>query len=189
MPALRRYTSRMPPRSRPPDVVAVGRDPARAGHSPTDIFPFPVGKTPPNDRAYFEMMTWFVFGAGLNWKIMRSKWPAFTKAFRNYSLIPVSKFGESDIDRLLADTSIVRNGKKMVSTIENARTIRAIAKEHGGMTAWIRTYGADVGPLIKDTKKQFRHIGDTTARLFLCCAGAIEYQTWLPTEAQKKGRR
>jgi hypothetical protein len=41
--------------------------------------------------------------------------------------------------------------------------------------------------LIKDTKKRFHHLGDTTARLFLTCAGALEYQTWKPTDRQKAG--
>lgn len=163
------------PRTRPP-----------AG-DPTEIFPFPIGQTPPDDRAYFEMLTWFVFGAGLNYKVLRGKWPNFKKAFKNFNIAAVSKYDADDIDRLLADTGIVRNGKKIVGTIENAGELRAIAKEHGGMTPWIRSYRTDAPVLIKDTTKRFHHIGDTTARLFLTCAGALEYQTWKPTERQKKG--
>src|SRR3990172_8354245 len=104
----------------------------------TEIFPFPVGQTPPDDRAYFEMLRWFVFGAGLNWKVMRSKWPNFQQAFRRFNLNAVARFTEADIDRLLADAGIVRNGKKIVGTIENAREIKTIAKEHGSTTAWLR---------------------------------------------------
>ena len=156
---------------------------------PTEILPFPVGQTPPDDRAYFEMLTWFVFGAGLNWKVMRAKWPNFQKAFRRFNLNAVARFTEADVDRLLGDAGIVRNGKKIVGTIENAREIKAIAKEYGGMTPWIRSYGRDVRTLIKDTKKRFRHMGDTTSRLFLSCAGALEYPTWKATERQRRGVR
>ena len=119
------------------------------GVDPTEIFPFPVGETPPDDRAYFAMLTWFVFGAGLNWRVMRSKWPAFEKAFRNFDAAKVAKFSEDDIDRLLADASIVRNGKKIVSTIANAKELRTIAKADGGMTAWLRSYGGHGDTLIK----------------------------------------
>jgi DNA-3-methyladenine glycosylase I len=154
---------------------------------PTEIFPFPIGRTPPDDRAYFEMITWFVFGAGLNWRVLRAKWPNFEKAFKKFNHNAVSKFTDDDIDRLLADAGIVRHGKKITSAIENAREIRAIAKEHGGMTSWIRSYRGDSETLIKDTKKRFHHLGDTTARLFLTCAGALEYQTWKPTDRQKAG--
>jgi DNA-3-methyladenine glycosylase I len=151
---------------------------------PTEIFPFPVGETPPDDRAYFEMLTWFVFGAGLNWRVMRAKWPAFQKAFRKFNINTVARFGDDDVDRLIADAAIVRNGKKIVGTIANARELQAIAKEHGGMTPWIRGYRSDVATLIRDTKKRFHHIGDTTSRLFLSCAGALEYPTWDPTPRQ-----
>ena len=155
---------------------------------PTEIFPFPVGQTPPDDTAYFEMLTWFVFGAGLNYKVLRGKWPGFKKAFKGFKPASVAKFTDADVDRLLADPGIVRHGKKIIAAIENAQELRAIAKEHGGMTVWLRTYGADAEALIKDTKKRFRHIGDTTARLFLACAGALEYPTWKPTERQRSGR-
>jgi len=100
----------------------------------------------------------------------------------------VAKFGEADVDRLLADASIVRNGKKIVGTIENAREIRAIAKEHGGMTAWLRSYRGDGDGLIKAVKKRFHHMGETTSRMFLTAVGAIEYQTWKPTARQRSGK-
>ena len=158
------------------------------GADPTEIFPFPVGETPPDDRAYFAMLTWFVFGAGLNWRVMRSKWPAFEKAFRNFDAAKVAKFSDDDIDRLLADVSIVRNGKKIVSTIANAKELRTIAKEDGGMTAWLRSYGGDGDALIKAVRKRFHHMGDVTSRMFLRCAGAIEYQTWEPTARQRSGK-
>ncbi len=158
------------------------------GVPPTEIFPFPIGETPPDERAYFEMLTWFVFGAGLNWRIMRSKWPAFAKAFKNFETAKVAKFGEADIDRLLGDASIIRNGKKIVGTIANAREIRTIAKEHGGMTPWVRGYRGDGDALIKAVRKRFHHMGETTSRMFLTAVGAIEYQTWKPTARQRAGK-
>ncbi len=160
---------------------------APEGHDPTEIFPFPVGRTPRDERGYFEILTWFVFGAGLNWRVMRAKWPRFTEVFRNFDPAAVAGYTDRDVDRLLADPGIVRNGKKVVGTIENAGTIRQIAHEHDGMTAWIRSYRDDVDALVKDVKKRFRHMGDTTARMFLTCVGAIEYGTWQPTERQRMG--
>lgn len=166
----------MPPRSRPPDA------------SPEEIFPFPIGETPPDDRTYFEMMTWFVFAAGLNWRVLRAKWPAFRAAFKKFSTAGVARFDPADVTRLLGDASIVRHEKKITATIDNAREIRGIAKEHGGMTPWLRTYRGNTDDLVRDTAKRFRHLGPTTARLFLTAVGAIEYQTWKPTAHQKAGR-
>ena len=154
----------------------------------TEIFPFPIGETPPDERAYFEMLTWFVFGAGLNWRIMRSKWPAFAIAFRSFDTAKVGRFGEADVDRLLGDAAIIRNGKKITGTIANAREMRAIAKEHGGMTPWLRSYRGDGDALINAVKRRFHHMGQTTSRMFLTAVGAVEYQTWKPTARQRAGK-
>jgi DNA-3-methyladenine glycosylase I len=162
--------------------------PGPEGVPVSEIFPFAVGETPADDREYFEMLTWFVFGAGLNWRIMRSKWPAFAKAFKNFEAAKVAKFGEADIDRLLGDAGIVRNGKKIVGTIANAREVQAIAKEHGGMTSWLRSYRGDGDALIEAVRKRFHHMGETTSRMFLTAVGAIEYQTWKPTARQRAER-
>lgn len=154
---------------------------------PAEMFPFKAGETPRDDRAYFEMLSWFVFGAGLNWRVLRAKWPNFLAAFKDFEVDAVAGYGETDIDRLLADAGIIRNGKKVVGTVANARALQAIAAEHGGVTAWLRSYGADGDALIKAVKQRFNHMGDTTARIFLTCAGAIEYQTWEPTDRQRRG--
>ena len=164
------------PRSAPPHA------------DPTEIFPFAVGATPADDRMYFEMLTWFVFGAGLNWRVMRSKWPNFKTAFAKFNFAKVAKYTDDDIDRLLADAGIVRHGKKIVATIENAREVRAIAKEHGGMTPWLRSYRGDTDALIAATKSRFHHIGDTTSRMFLTCVGCLEYETWKATARQRSGK-
>jgi 3-methyladenine DNA glycosylase Tag len=157
------------------------------GVDPREIFPFEFGVTPEDERAYLEMLSWFVFGAGPNWRVLKSKWPNFRKAFADFDPKKVAKFNEADVDRLLADTGIIRNGKKITGTVENARTLIEIGA-NGGMTAWLLSYGVDADALIKDTKKRFRHMGDVTTRMFLSAAGAIEYPTWQATEGQRGGR-
>ena len=156
-------------------------------HDPSEMFPFPVGQTPPDDRTYFEMLSWFVFGAGLNWRVMKAKWPHFFEAFDGFDIDRVAAYEEPDIDRLLADSGIIRNGKKVVGTVENAREFQRIEREDGGVTKWLRSLGADSDAMQDAVKKRFHHIGQTTARMFLTCVGAIEYGTWEPTAPQRKG--
>lgn len=158
------------------------------GADPSEMFPFPIGVTPADDRQYFEMLTWFAFSSGLNWRVLRSKWPAFAKAFRNFDPAKVAKFGEADVDRLLGNADIVRHGKKIESTIANAHEVQAIVKEHGSVTAWLRSYRTDGEALIGAVRTRFHHIGETTSRMFLTAVGAIEYQTWVPTARQRAGK-
>ncbi len=158
------------------------------GVDPTEIFPFKFGETPANEQAYFTVLSWFVFGSGLNWRVLKMKWPAFLKAFAGFDPTKVAKYSERDIDRLLADATIIRNGRKIVGTIENARQLRAIAAESGGMTNWLRGFGTDVDGMVRAVKKRFSHMGDVTTRMFLSAVGAIEYSSWKPTARQREGR-
>lgn len=153
---------------------------------PTEIVPFPCGRTPADGRAYFEMRSWFVFGAGINGRVMRARWPASLKAFRQFGPAKVARFGERDVDRLLADAGIVRNGKKITGAIENARVLRPLARGHGGMTPSLRSSGRDVDALLDDVRTRFRHMGAATSRLFLACAGALEYPGWKPADRRRR---
>ena len=159
------------------------------GVDPTEIFPFKFGETPADDRAYFTVLSWFVFGSGLNWRVLKMKWPAFLEAFAGFDVAAVAAYGEHDVDRLLADSGIIRNGRKIVGTIGNARQLREIAAESGDVTSWLRGFGADVDGLTRAVKKRFSHMGDVTARMFLSAVGAIEYSSWEPTDRQREGLR
>lgn len=158
------------------------------GVDPTEIFPFKFGETPSDERAYFTVLSWFVFGSGLNWRVLKTKWPAFLTSFDGFDPDKVAEYDERDIDRLLTDATIIRNGRKIVGTIENARQLRAIAADAGGMTDWLRGYGSDVDAMTRAIKKRFSHMGDVTTRMFLSAVGAIEYGSWKPTVRQRVGR-
>jgi hypothetical protein len=61
------------------------------------------------------------FQAGLSWYIVLSKREAFRRAFAGFDAEAVAAFGESDVERLLADGEIIRNRLKILATITNAR--------------------------------------------------------------------
>jgi 3-methyladenine DNA glycosylase Tag len=73
---------------------------------------------PPSDDAYFENMTHVIFQAGLSWKMIEKRWPNFKKAFENFSIDRVAGFNEDDIKRLMTDSSIVRNRRKILAAIQ-----------------------------------------------------------------------
>jgi len=66
------------------------------------------GRRPPNDDAYFENMTRVIFQAGLSWQMIDKKWLNFRKAFENFSIDRVSRFRDSDVERLMKNEGIVR---------------------------------------------------------------------------------
>jgi len=130
-------------------------------------------KRPSNDDAYFENMTRVIFLAGLGWKMIEEKWPNFKKAFKNFSIDDVAKFDESDVKRLMSDSSIVRNQAKIIATINNAKQFQNIRKEYGSFQSYID--GLDksnnYASVIKELGKKFNRLGPSSARIFLFSVG------------------
>ena len=80
------------------------------------------GKPLHGDDALFERLCLEGFQSGLSWLTILRKRPAFRTAFADFSIERVAAFGESDVERLLADAGIVRNRQKINAAIVNART-------------------------------------------------------------------
>jgi DNA-3-methyladenine glycosylase I len=81
------------------------------------------GKPVHDDRLLFEHLALEGFQSGLSWTVVLRKREAFTSAFAAWDAHRIARFGEKDILRLLGDTGIVRNRRKIEATIANARAL------------------------------------------------------------------
>lgn len=126
---------------------------------------------PKTDDGYFEQMTRALMQAGLNWTMIEKKWPNFKKAFANFSIPKVAAFSESNVKTLMKDASIVRNEKKIRSVIANAQESKKIAKEFGSFRGYLDSFKGDEEGLLADLQKRFRHLGESSSRIFLYMAG------------------
>ena len=77
-----------------------------------------------DESALFEALTLGVFEVGLSWAIVFRKRDAFRKAFRGFDVAKVAAMTGRDVDRLVEDSSIIRNRAKIQATIDNARAMR-----------------------------------------------------------------
>ena len=138
----------------------------------------PPRKKPADDSGYLEELTKAIFRAGFSWPVIRDKWPSFQHAFHHFDVHRVAAYDERDLDRLLSDSSIVRNGRKIEATMRNARVIRDIASEHGSFHAYLRTLDhLDYSQRRKTLTRQFHHLGPTGAFVFLYCV-AEDVPAW-----------
>ena len=130
-------------------------------------------KRPTSDDAYFENMTRVIFLAGLSWRMIDEKWPNFKKAFNNFSIAEVAKFDEKDVKRLTSDASIVRNRAKIMATINNAKQLQNIKKEHGSFHSYLDRLDKsnNYASVIKELGKKFSRLGPSSTRIFLYSVG------------------
>src|SRR5712692_4991332 len=126
---------------------------------------------PKTDDGYFEHMTRALMQAGLNWTMIEKKWPNFKKAFANFSIPKVVAFSEGNVKTLMKDASIVRNEKKIRSVIANAGELKRIAKEFGSFRGYLDSFKGDEEALVADLQKRFRHLGESSSRMFLYMVG------------------
>jgi len=82
-----------------------------------------------DERALFEILSLEAFQSGLSWLTILRKRPGFRRAFDGFDFERVAAYGEGDVERLLADASIVRNRAKIVGTIRNAGAVVALHTE------------------------------------------------------------
>jgi DNA-3-methyladenine glycosylase I len=90
-----------------------------------------------DDRSQFEFLILESAQAGLSWKTILQKREGYRRCFAGFDPEQVARFTDRDVDRLIADASIVRNRKKIESAVGNARLFLDIAARYGSFSAWI----------------------------------------------------
>jgi DNA-3-methyladenine glycosylase I len=75
-------------------------------------------------RMLWEMLMLEGFQAGLAWITVLRKRGAFRKAFAGFDPKKVARFGEREIERLVADPGIIRARAKIEATIQGAQIYR-----------------------------------------------------------------
>jgi DNA-3-methyladenine glycosylase I len=154
------------------------------------------GRPVVDDRRLFEKICLEGFQAGLSWLTILRKREAFRRAFADFDMSRVARFGARDIARLLGDAGIVRHRGKIESAVNNARRAEALVDEFGSLAAYIWQWEPDaksrprritraalmdlaVTPeskaLSKDLKKRgWTFVGPTTIYAFMQAVGLVD---------------
>lgn len=122
---------------------------------------------------YLEVLTKPVFEGGMSWQIVEAKWPGFQEAFHHFDPKRVANLTPDEIDALTSDQRIVRNRKKIESTVHNAGSMIDVEREFGSFKAYLDQLAAEGGfpAQVRGLRKRFKHIGDFGAYYFLYVIG------------------
>lgn len=93
-----------------------------------------------DDNALFELLILEGFQAGLSWECILNKRENFRLAFDNFDVDTVASYGEEKLLSLAADSSIVRNRRKISAAVTNARVFKDIQNEFGSFDSYIRSF-------------------------------------------------
>jgi 3-methyladenine DNA glycosylase Tag len=79
-----------------------------------------------DSRSLWELLMLEAFQAGLAWITVLRKREAFRATFKSFDPQEVARYQESDVQRLLQDTGIIRSRAKIEATIGGARIYLAM---------------------------------------------------------------
>ncbi|MCD6045448.1 MAG: DNA-3-methyladenine glycosylase [Gammaproteobacteria bacterium] len=94
------------------------------------------GKPLYDKHRLFEFLVLESFQAGLSWRTILYKREAFRAAFDNFAAEKIASYDETKIQSLLADSGIIRNQRKILATIRNARAYLQL-QQQDSFSEWL----------------------------------------------------
>jgi DNA-3-methyladenine glycosylase I len=151
------------------------------------------GRPMHGERELFEMVTLEAFQAGLSWLTILRKRPGFRRAFADWDIQRIAAYRERDIDRLLADSAIIRHRGKIEATIQNASVVCSLHEQGETLDELLWSFAPRGDPkpppntghelptktpestaMAKELKRRgFRFVGPTTAHSLMEAAGLV----------------
>jgi DNA-3-methyladenine glycosylase I len=113
-----------------------------------------------DDKVLFEFLILEGAQAGLSWNTVLQKRENYRKAFVNWDCTKIAKFTDNNIEILLENKGIIRNRRKIKSTIQNAKVFMEIQKEYGSFDAYLWSF-VDGNP-IKNSFKDWSECPSNT---------------------------
>jgi 3-methyladenine DNA glycosylase Tag len=129
---------------------------------------------------YLDVITRAVFQSGMSWRVVEAKWDGFREAFAGFEPAVVAGYTGDDVERLAADTRIVRNRRKIEATVGNAQALLALDGLPGGFVGWLRSRG-DFDATVAALRGEFRFLGDMGAYYVLYVVGedVPSHEDWM----------
>ncbi|MGD9796135.1 MAG: DNA-3-methyladenine glycosylase I [Acidimicrobiia bacterium] len=101
------------------------------------------GRAVIDDTRLYEKICLEGFQSGLSWLTILRKRPGFRAAFAGFDPLTVSRFDDSDIERLVNDASIVRHRGKIEAAINNASAVLRTQDAHGSLATFVWSFEPD----------------------------------------------
>ena len=128
-----------------------------------------------SDNELFGRLILEINQAGLSWDIILKKQENFRTAYSNFDIKSVANYNQTDINRLLNNTGIIRNKLKINAAIYNASVVMKIKQDMGSFKLWLdNNHPKTKDQWVKLFKKTFKFTGGEITGEFLMSTGYLE---------------
>jgi DNA-3-methyladenine glycosylase I len=146
-----------------------------------------------HDGALFELLTLEGAQAGLSWRTILARRDDYRLAYHGFDIERVAGMRDAQLEKLLAESGIIRNRLKVFSVRDNARTALDVIAEHGSLDTYLWSFvggkpivnrrrdpkdvpaTTDVSDQMSKTlkKRGFRFVGSTICYAFMQATGMV----------------
>jgi DNA-3-methyladenine glycosylase I len=95
------------------------------------------------ENKHFEFLVLESAQAGLSWSTILMKRENYRKAYDHFDPVRVSTYNDRKVNQLLSNAGIVRNRRKIETSINNAKCFLAVQKEFGSFDRYIWSFVND----------------------------------------------
>jgi len=127
-------------------------------------------KAPKELSGYLDAMARVMFQTGISSRVVEAKWPGIQEAFKGFDPKRVSRLSTRDIDKLMGDTRVIRNRRKLEAIASNAGRMLELDAEYKGFKRYLDSLG-DFDATKKALHKEFAYMGDSGTWFFLWMVG------------------
>ena len=120
------------------------------------------GKKVYEDNILYEFLILEMFQAGLSWECVLNKRDYFKTSFDNFDINKIVNYDSKKVEELLNNKNIIRNKRKIESTIINAKIFIEIQKEYESFYNYINNYFDD--EIIYEYDKTSSNISDLISK-------------------------
>lgn len=152
------------------------------------------GRLVKDDQTLFEFLILESAQAGLSWLTILRRREGYRAAFCDFDVSKVAAMSDSDVERLMTDSGIIKNRLKIKAAITNAQLFIQIQQEFGSFYSYILSFFPNQQPIVhnfnsfadmpttsaesdaisKDMRKRgFKFFGSTICYAFLQATGFV----------------
>jgi len=132
----------------------------------------PPKEKPKDDRGYFEVLSKAVFNAGFSYQVVRNKWEDIKEIFHDFEPETLSNWTVDEISDALESPKIIRNSKKVIAIVSNAKVFLDIVSKHTSFENYLKSFHDKSYEQKQEIlSKQFKWLGPTGAHFFLWSIG------------------
>ncbi len=115
-----------------------------------------------DEHYLYEMLVLESFQAGLSWECVLNKREEFKKAYDNFTLEKVCKYGDKKVAELLENKGLIRNKLKVKASINNSKIFKQIQQEFGSFHAYLKSFSSD--KIFYETDKTHSELSDKISK-------------------------